>query len=168
MDILIEVFENPAYRHVLLNHIPITGLGFSWLALAWAVYDRRWPTIVFALSLVLVTSGCVLLVISAGDDAYARVFNELDGHGRAWLDHHTLLADRWGHTMTANAVLAGLAIAAGFYRENLRTIVGIVVLVTTVGALAAAVVIAEAGGKLRHTEFRLEDPPVYDVPGRIR
>jgi len=28
--------------------------------------------------------------------------------------------------------------------------------------------ITDAGGKINHPEFRLDDPPVYDAPRRLR
>lgn len=168
MNLALELLENPAYRHVLLNHLPITGLGIAWLVLAWAMVERRWSSLCCGLVLVFSMSGAVLAVMWAGDEAYPFVYDTLDGAGREWLDYHTHLADRWGHLLTANAVVSGLAIAAGVYREGLRVRAGVVVLVSTLAGLVAVVVIADAGGKIRHPEFRLSDPPVFDSPGRLR
>jgi hypothetical protein len=160
MDLMLELLEDPAYRHVLTNHIPVTGLGLAWIVLLWAVCEGRWRSIVFGLILVLATSGSALFVMSAGEDAYPLVFDFLDGTGRAWLDHHTELADRWGFLLTLDAGLAAIAIGLGIWRENFRRVAGGLVLVTTLGSLVVAGLIAEAGGKIRHSEFRLSDPPV--------
>jgi hypothetical protein len=168
MDLLLELLEDPAYRHVLLNHLPIVGLAIAWLVLSWALVERRWSSTVFGLSLVALLSGSAIGVMSAGDAAYPDVFDSLDGPGREWLDYHTYLADRWGWLLYANAALAALAIVAGFVRARLRVIVGVLVLATTTVGLLAAAIIAEAGGKIRHPEFRLSDPPDYESPGRIR
>ncbi len=168
MDLALELLEDPAYRHVLLNHLPITGLGIAWLALALAMIERRWSSLCCGLVLVMSMSGSVFVVMSAGDAAYPFVYDSLDGPGREWLDYHTYLADRWGLVLSTNAGVAALAIAAGIFRERLRTPAGVVVLVTTLAGLIAVFFIAEAGGKIRHSEFRLSDPPVFDSPGRIR
>jgi len=168
MDLLLELLEDPAYRHVLLNHLPIVGLAIAWLVLGWALTERRWSSTVFGLSLVALLSGSAIGVMSAGDAAYPFVFDSLDGPGREWLDYHTYLGDRWGWLLPTNGALAILAIVAGFMRERLRMIVGVIVLATTLAGLATAAIIAEAGGKIRHPEFRLSDPPVYESPGRIR
>jgi hypothetical protein len=168
MDLVLELLEDPAYRHVLLNHMPSTGLGISWLVLLWATVERRWSSICCGLILVLMMSASALVVMSAGEAAHPFVFDMLDGPGRDWLDYHTHLADRWGHVLTANAVVAALAIAAGVWRERLRTPAGVVVLVSSLAGLVAVAVIAETGGKIRHPEFRLSDPPVLDSPRRIR
>ncbi len=168
MDLALELLDDPAYRHVLLNHLPITGLAVAWLVLAWALVEQRWSSLCCALLLVLLMSGSAQWVMSAGDDAYPFVYDALDGVGRDWLDHHTHLADRWGRLLIANAIVAALALTAGFFRERLRTPAATVVLVFTLAGLVAVFVIAEAGGKIRHPEFRLSDPPVHDSPGRIR
>lgn len=168
MDLLVELLEDPAYRHVLLNHLPIVGLGVAWIVLAWSAFDGRWSSTVFALALVALFSGSSFGVISAGDEAYPFVFDSLDGPGREWLDYHTHLGDRWGWVLYANGALAAAGIALGALQEPARRIVGIVLLLTTLVGLGTAALIAEAGGKIRHPEFRLSDPPTYDAPGRIR
>lgn len=163
MDLLLELLEDPAYRHVLINHLPLTGLAFAWLILLWGTIEGRWRSIVFALSLVAATSGSVLVVMNSGDDAYPFVYDMLDGVSRDWLDHHTRLADRWGRLLIGNAVLAALAIAIGYSREASRRLVAIALLATTCAALGVAALIAQAGGQIRHPEFRMTDPP-RDAP----
>ena len=168
MDLLLEMLEDPVHRHVLLNHLPIVGLGMAWIFLVWALFDRRWSSAIFGLSLVAALSASTLLVTSAGDAAYPVIFDELDGPGREWLDYHTYLGDRWGWVFWANGLLALSAIAAGHFRESLRRLVLVAVLVTTLMALVLAAIMAEAGGKIRHPEFRFGPPPAYEAPGRLR
>ncbi len=168
MNLLLEMLEDPAYRHLLLNHLPIVGLAVAWLVLAGALFERRWPSIAFALSLVAMLSGSAIAVTSTGDDAYPLVFDLLDGPGRDWLDYHTYLGERWAWLLTANAVLAVAAVGLGIKLERFRQIAGGVVLGTTLVALVTAALIAEAGGKIRHPEFRLDEVPAYEAPGRIR
>ena len=168
MDVFFEMLEDPAYRHVLLNHLPIVGLAVAWLVLAGALFERRWPSIAFALALVAILSGSAIAVESTGDAAYPLVFDLLDGPGQEWLDYHTHLGERWAWLLIANAVLAVAALGLGMKRERFRQIAGRVVLGTTLVALVTAALIAEAGGKIRHPEFRLDDVPVYEAPGRIR
>ena len=165
MDLVLELLEDPAYLHVLTNHIPVTGLGLAWVVLVWAVCEGRWRSMLFGLILVLGTSGSAYFVMAAGDDAYPFIFDLLDGTGRAWLDHHTELADRWGFMVTFNAGFAAIAIGLGVWREGLRRITGGLVLLTTLVSLVVAGLIAEAGGKIRHSEFRLTDPPVSEESG---
>ena len=167
-EIWFELAENPAYRHVLLNHLPITGLLLAAVVLAWGLYEDRWSSIAFGLSLCLVTSASAVLVMQSGDAAYPYLFERLDGHGQGWLDHHVFLAERFGRVLPANALLAAVALGLGARRLAWRRRLAIAVLVTTVVSLVAATVVAEAGGKIRHEEFRTSNPPVHDTPGRIR
>lgn len=168
MDLLIEMLEDPAHRHVLLNHLPIVGLGMAWIVLGWALIERSWRETVFGLSLVAALSASTLLVTSAGNDAYPFVFDIADGPGREWLDYHTHLGERWGWVISGNAAPALLAIAAGHLRERLRRVAAAGVLVTTLIAMLLAMNVALAGGKIRHPEFRLSDPPAFESTGRIR
>lgn len=167
-EIWYELAGNPAYRHVLLNHLPITGLALAAVALAWGVFEDRWSSIAFGLSLCLVSSGSAVLVMQSGDAAYPYLFERLDGHGQAWLDHHVFLADRFGRLLPVNALLAAVALGIGARRLVWRRRLAIAVLATTTASLIAASIIAEAGGKVRHDEFRTSNPPVHDTQGRIR
>ena len=162
------LLESPAYRHVLLNHLPLTGLAVAACVLAWGVFEDRWASIVLGLALVAATSLSALLVMQSGDAAYPRLFDELDGHGQAWLDHHAFLAERFGRGLPINGLLAVLAIGVGHRRLAWRRLLGVGLLVTTLASLVAAAVIAEAGGQIRHSEFRTSTPPVHDSAGRVR
>lgn len=165
---MLQLLEDPAYRHVLLNHIPVTGLAVAWVVLVVATFLRHRPTLFAALGLVAVTAGAALPAISAGNDAYPIVVETLDGYGRSWLDYHTHLADTWGPVFYSNAALALLAIGLGAWRAELLRRGAVVIAVLTPASLAVGLLIAEAGGQIRHPEFRLQDePPKYEREGRL-
>ena len=168
VEVWYALFEDPAYRHVLLNHLPITGLAVAACVLAFGIFEDRWQSIVVGLGLCLVTSGSAVLVMQSGDAAYPQLFEQLDGHGQAWLDHHVHLAESWGRLLPANAILAAIGLGVGQRRLAWRRRIGIGVLVTTLAALVAGSVVAEAGGKIRHSEFRSSEPPIHETHGRIR
>jgi hypothetical protein len=117
---------------------------------------------------VALTSAASFFVGQAGDDAYPAVFDALDGHGREWLDYHTYLADRLLPVLYANAAVALAALGIGIKRGERLIAVAACVAGTTVIALGTAAWIAEAGGKIAHPEFRLEDVPSYEAPRRLR
>lgn len=162
------LLENPAYRHVLLNHLPITGLALAACVLAWGLFEDRWASVVFGLGLVAATSLSAVLVLQSGDQAYPFLFDRLDGDGQAWLDHHVFLAERFGRALPINGILAALAIGLGTRRIAWRRRLGVALLTTSLACLAAAAIIAEAGGRVRHAEFRTSSPPIHDTAGRIR
>ena len=158
-ELWFEIAENPAYRHVLLNHLPITGLAIAACALAWAMVENRWRSMILGLSLCLVTSASAVLVMQSGDAAYPFIFDQIGGTGQTWLDHHVELAERWGRLLPANAVLAAIALATGSRYASCRRRMSGLVLITTAFSLAAAGVIAQAGGHIRHPEFRTAHAP---------
>ncbi len=165
---MIELLEDPAYRHILLNHLPVTGLAIALAVLATGAALRQTAMLRVGLVLVALTAGSSALVSRSGDDAYPAVFDVLDGDGRAWLDYHTHLADTWLPVLYANAALAVIALGVGGARRPLLLPAALVVTLVTLVGIGTAGWIAEAGGKVKHPEFRLDDPPVYDSPGRLR
>lgn len=149
-----EMAGDPAYRHVLLNHFPITGLAIAACVLAWGVLENRWSSIALGLGLCLLMSASAIAVLQTGEAAYPFLFDRLDGHGQGFLDAHADLAATWGRLLPANALLAAAAIALGLRRIDWRRRVGLGVLLSSGIALAGAVVVAESGGRIRHAEFR--------------
>ncbi|MEE3329710.1 MAG: hypothetical protein VX246_02475 [Myxococcota bacterium] len=168
MDVFFELLGDPAYRHVLLNHLPLTGLGVAWLVLLAGLATRQIPTILIALGAITLISAATFFVGQAGDDAYPAVFDALDGHGREWLDYHTYLADKWLPIVYANAGVSILAICAALKRAEWTLAAAGLVAATTLAALGTAAWIAEAGGKIQHPEFRFSDVPDYEAPKRLR
>ena len=168
LGLFFEQLGDPAYRHVLLNHLPLTGLGVAWLVLLAGLAMRQTPTILIALGAITLTSAASFFVGQAGDDAYPAVFDALDGHGREWLDYHTYLADKWLPIVYANACVSILAICVVRKKAEWTLAAAGLVATSTLAALGTAVWIAEAGGKIQHPEFRLRDVPDYEAPRRIR
>lgn len=165
---IFELLEDPAYRHILLNHLPITGLMISFAVLVTGAALRQSALLRVGLVLVALTAGSSGLVEMTGDDAHPAIFDRLDGDGRAWLDYHTELADTWLPVLYANAGLAALALGLGFARPQYLLSAALVVALMTVAGIGTAAWIGEVGGKIKHPEFRLEDPPVLDSPRRLR
>jgi hypothetical protein len=156
---MIELLELPAYRHMLLNHVPIIGLFMAFVVLLTGLVVRQNALLFTGLALVALTSGCSYLVILYGDAAYPAIYDQLDGHGRDWLDYHGELAETWAPLLYANAALAVVAIVLSAARPNTRRIASLLVLLVTVASLAGTSLIARSGGKIQHPEFRLTDPP---------
>lgn len=158
MDYL-DLLADPAYRHMLLNHIPIVGLAVALVALAAGLLMRERVTIFIGLALVLVTTGMALPISRFGDAAYPTIYDTLNGHGRAWLDHHAEVAETWLPLLLANAALALLAMGLGTLKRNLLIPTAILVFIVALGSLAGASSIARSGGQIQHPEFRLQSTP---------
>lgn len=153
MDFLHHIIEDPAYRHVVLNHIPVTGLLVAAIVLFAGVILRQRNLCLMGLALVAGTAGATLIVMPAGEEAYPMVYDTLGGPARELLDRHADLAGKWGYLLIANAALAALAFGLALLRPKTTTLASGLVALTTLVSLGSAFVIAEAGGRIRHPEF---------------
>jgi hypothetical protein len=161
---MIDLLQDPAYRHMLLNHVPIIGLLMAFVVLATGLVVRQAALLFTGLALVALTAGASFPVAQYGDAAYPAIYDALDGHGRDWLDYHAELAETWLPLLYANAGLALVALLASAVRPGLLTgLAALVALVTLAGVVGASVV-ARSGGKIQHPEFRLSDPPAVAAP----
>lgn len=158
----IDLLGDPAYRHMLLNHIPIIGLFIAWVVLVTGLALRQTALLFTGLALVALTAGTSIPVDQYGDAAYPAIYDSLDGHGRGWLDYHAELAETWVPVLVANAVLALIAIVVGMMRRKLLLWAALLVALVTLAGIGGASVVARAGGKIQHPEFRLSDPPVVE------
>ncbi|MCZ6855149.1 MAG: hypothetical protein O7G86_14665 [Gammaproteobacteria bacterium] len=163
-----ELLSDPAYRHVLLNHIPVIGLIIAFVVLIIGAVFRQTAVLLTGLALVAVSAGLSLPVGIFGNDAYPAVFDRLDGDGRAWLDYHMSLADTWLPVLYTNAAVAVIALGIGILRPPRLRAAALVVTLITLGGIGTSFTIANAGGKIMHPEFRLDDPPVVESSRRLR
>lgn len=161
MDFL-DLLGDPAYRHMLLNHVPIIGLFVSLIVLLAGIVIRQAALIFTGLVLIAITAGAGVPVSRFGDNAYPAIYDQLDGAARDWLDYHAHLAETWLPLLIGNAVLALVALVAGARRRSWLPALALVTALVTVGALTGAALVGKAGGRIKHPEFRLDDPP--DIP----
>ena len=158
----IDLLNDPAYRHMLLNHIPIIGLSLALLVLVIGLVVRQAALQFTGLVLVAVCAGASMPVSHYGDAAYTTVYDSLDRQGRGWLDYHAELADTWLPALYADTALAVIAIAIGIVRRPLRPWAALLVAFVTLAVIGGTGTVARAGGQIQHPEFRLSDPPVVE------
>jgi len=161
MDMM-DLLQDPAYRHMLLNHIPIIGLFMALVVLVTGLVARQTSLLFTGLVLVALTAGASLPVASYGDAAYPAIYDTLDGYGRNWLDYHAEVAESWLPLLYVNATLAVIAIVVGVVRPRLLQWASLLVALITLAGIGGASVVARSGGKIQHPEFRLSDPPVVE------
>lgn len=144
--------------HVLLNHLPLVGLMVAVLVLVAALVLRNRLAVVLGLALVGLTSGTAWPVIESGQSSYVRVRELADEEGKAHLRHHMVLAERWDKLYYATAVVAALGLLAAWKWPRGFHALALAAAVLAVASLVAGAVIANAGGKVRHPEFRTGPP----------
>lgn len=176
MHNLLEALKEPEYVHVLLNHLPLAGLFAALFSLVGALVLRNRPAVLAGMALVSLFSLSAWPVAEFGEEGFDRVLSMTDDDGAAYLKHHRDLADRWVFLfyLTAGAGALGL-VASWKWPKALRPAAAVVALLAA-SSLVAGGVIAEAGGKVRHREFRFGPPPAVSkdqagqfaptVPGR--
>lgn len=148
------------HLHLLTNHIPIfvtlSGLIVMGLSLFWK--DRSTRRAGLVLILLGTTGGIATYWL--GEQAYKHVRGLADEIGQDWLDLHLERADNiiWLFWLAAVAAVAALIIEWKMPRwALLSTLLATALAAATLGASGW---IADAGGKIRHTEIRGASVPV--------
>jgi hypothetical protein len=148
----------PEHLHVLLNHLPLVGLMVAAVVLITALALRNRPAIVLGLVLVGLMAGAAWPVIESGQSSYVRVRELADEEGKGHLRHHMVLAERWDKLYYATAGVAVLGLLAAWKWPRGFHALAVLALLLAAASLVAGAVIAEAGGKVRHPEFRTGPP----------
>jgi hypothetical protein len=160
---MIETFlrdlRQPEYIHVLINPLPIYGLVMGWIGLVIALFLKSRRAQIATLAIVFLSAISAWPVYELGQQAYDRVLSMTDEDGKAWLDAHQDRAEDLIYCFYALAVLSAIAIVAPIKwpKSSMPLTLAVVLLGAIVIGMGAY--IAQAGGKIRHREFRNEPPP---------
>lgn len=152
-----ELNTNPAYWHLLINHLPIVGLAAGALALFVALLTGRRVAQVPALVVILLMAASAAPVHRTGEQAYKQVRKVADEPGADWLDLHS---DRADTGLPVFYVLAGLTLIAlvvplKWPRSGLP--LSVFTLLAALAGLGVGGWIAQAAGPIMHVELR---PPL--------
>jgi hypothetical protein len=159
MNTISKLLQQPEYVHVAINHFPLIGLLIGMLSLVAALIVRSRAATLIGLALVALTALSVWPVSYYGEAGYDRVLSMADDPGQAFLKHHMELADHWGFLYYVAAVVAALAFGLSWKWPRVLLPGSILSLVLAVASLIAGIAIAQAGGEVRHREFRFRPPP---------
>ncbi len=159
MESFFKALERPEYVHVLINHLPLTGLVAALLGLgcAWVLGNRA--GIFVGLVLVSLFALSAWPVSEYGEAGFDRVLSMADDDGAAYLKHHRDLADRWVWLFYVTAGAGAAAVVAGWKWPKALRLFSVAVTLLALASLLAGAVIAECGGKVRHREFRTGPAP---------
>ena len=159
MNDFLQTIKQPEYIHVLLNPLPVyaTAMGVVGLILGLLLRSRAAQGV--ALGIILI--GCLSIwpVMEYGDRAADRVKAMANADGQKWLHEHDKRADvaPWVFYPTG-AIAVAASIALWKFPKASRWLT----LLALLGAIAGIGVggwISQAGGKIRHTEFRNSPAP---------
>jgi hypothetical protein len=159
IETILRDLRQPEYIHVLVNPLPVYGLGLGLFGLIIALLLRSRPAKIVTLSIVLISAAAAWPVYEFGEQGYDRVLTMADDDGRAWLDAHKDRAEDLIWFFYALAILSAVAIAAPIKWPKSSVALALAVLLFGAGCLGVGGYIAYAGGRIRHREFRNERPP---------
>jgi hypothetical protein len=160
MEGFTKAIQQPEYVHVLLNHLPIIGLGVAFCFLLVGVLKNNRFTLRAALAAVAVLSLSAWPVAHYGELAFDRVLSMSDEAGGQYLRYHKELAAGWIPLFYATSAAASAALIIVWKRPLYLRPAAIVVALLAAASLIAGTVIADYGGKIRHREFRYGPPPI--------
>ena len=153
------MLDQPEYVHAITNHLPLIGLLVAMLALIAALVTRDRIAMLIGLALVGLLALSAWPVYHYGEEGYDRVLSMADDAGGKFLEQHKALAERWIFLYFVTAGVAGLGFMLAWKWPRTLVFSSILALVLAAASLAAGMVIAKAGGAVRHREFRVEPPP---------
>lgn len=147
--------QQPGYLHVVLNHLPIVGTGAGLFALVVGLLLRTRSALIPALAVLVLAGTSAWPVSVTGHKAYRPLMKISDDPGRDWLDEHEERAEETTWIFYAMAGVAATAIVLPVKWPRSAIPLGIVAGVSALVSLAAGAYIAQAGGLIRHVEFRV-------------
>jgi hypothetical protein len=155
----LDLLKKPEYIHVILNHLPIYGSMLGALALAIALLLRSRAAQITALVLTLIAGVSAYPVFVTGQRAYKTVRRMADDTGADALDEHMDRAEKTigAFYFLAFLALAGLLIPVKWPRAGVP--LAATTLAVAIVCSGLAIYIAQAGGQVRHTEFRPGETP---------
>jgi len=159
IDILLRGLRQPEYIHVLLNPLPVYGLLAGLIALLVAILLRSRKAKITALAIVLISATAAWPAYEFGEQGYDRVLAMTDDAGHAWLDEHQHRAEQLIFVFYALAVLSAAAIVIPIKWPKFSGPLALAAFLLGAVALDMGAYIAQAGGKIRHKEFRNQSPP---------
>ncbi|CAN5514081.1 hypothetical protein BH20VER3_BH20VER3_20780 [soil metagenome] len=156
---LSQDLSQPEYIHVLINPLPVYGLGIAAIGLIIAIIQRSRTAQAATLARVVLCGAIAWPVVHYGEESYDRVLSMADDQGQAWLKAHEHRADELAWSFYVLAAIAAAAIFLPMRWPKLASALSIVTLVCSSAVLGVGGYIAYAGGKIRHREFRNEPAP---------
>jgi len=156
---MIEHLNKPEYVHVLLNPFPVYGLAVGLLGLIIALLLRSRAARVTALALVMLSAVSAWPAYEYGEAGYDRVKAMVDEEGDKWLEEHMRRGEQLIYVFYLVAALSAVGIIAEFAIPKAAVPIAIATAMLAAVNLCVGVYIAQAGGRVRHKEFRFQSPP---------
>ena len=144
---------NLAHLHLMLNHIPLVGIGFTTLLLILAMLRRSNELINIALVFVVVVALWAIPVYLTGEPA-EEIVEDLPGVSEQLIEEHEEQAEIAFIFVEVTGALALISLIVRLYSDKFGhrlALLTLLVLIISSGLMAWT---ANLGGKIRHPEIR--------------
>jgi hypothetical protein len=169
MEKLNSLLNRPEYVHAALNHFPLIGLFVALALLTIGLCLRHRLMTLTGLVFVCALALSVWPVYAFGESGYDRVLSMADEPGEAFLKYHAALAHRWVFLYYLTAGVAALAFGLAWKWPRVAVAGAVAAVLLGIASLVAGMTIAQAGGEIRHREFRSGPAPkVLEQQGESR
>jgi hypothetical protein len=156
-----ETLFTPAHIHLAINHVPIIGLAVACLPVLIGILFHSRGALASGLLAVILCAGTMPFIIETGEEAYesfvdGSISPGMDVAGKAAFREHSHRANFTAPVVYAAGILSLVALLALIKFPRQAAWIGWAVLVGSALSIALSVWTAEAGGRIRHSEFRSE------------
>lgn len=167
---------SPAHLHLALNHVPIIGLTVACLPVLLGLLFRSHGALASGLLAVLLCIGSMPFIMQTGEAARESFVDGtidpgMDTAGKAAFREHSGRAKATAPVAYASGILALLALIALLKFPVQAAWISYGVLLGCTLSIALGIWTAEAGGRIRHTEFRppgkTETAPLPVLPSSL-
>jgi hypothetical protein len=162
-----ETLFTPAHLHLALNHVPIIGLAVACLPVLVGILFHSRGALASGLLAVILCAATMPAIMETGEGAQESFVDGsiepgMDVAGKAAFREHSHRAKATAPVVYAAGLLALVALIALIKFPRQAAWIGWAVLAGSALSMALSIWTAEAGGRIRHTEFR---PAALPAPG---
>lgn len=156
---MLQTLFTPAHLHLAINHVPIIGLAVACLPVLLGILFHSRGALASGLLAALLCVGTMPAIMETGEaaqEAFAdgSIDPGMDVAGKAAFREHSKRAHYTAPVVYAVGILALLALLTLIKFPRQAAWLGWAVLLGSALSISLSVWTAEAGGRIRHTEFR--------------
>lgn len=147
---------NPAHLHLMLNHIPLVGIGFTILLMAIALILKNRVLVNVSLVFVILVALWAIPAYLTGEPAEEMVENS-PGISEYHLEEHEHFAEKAFIVVEVTGFIALIALIGGrIYPSLANKLVWLTLIVMIVSGIMISWT-ANLGGKISHPEIRSDN-----------
>jgi len=154
----------PEYVHVLLNPWPVYGMAAGAFLLLFSFLTRNAKGSTGSLLWLILMAVATWFAAEFGEKAYDRVYAMSGTEAQQWLDVHMKRAETYRYVFYAVGISAASALLTSRRWPSVsRSLVALTTLLAVI-SVGVGGWISQAGGKVRHSEFREGPPAASQLP----